>query len=118
MRACCATARRTPADPQASYRVAARFNEERVQLRVRTQGAEGVSFVLPLVCTSDEPAQRVSETEVVVVKPGGTVHVTCSRPLRAVPNERTFNHVPGFQCLVLRADLSQNHEIAFEIRVV
>jgi hypothetical protein len=106
------------ADPNASYRVAARFTEERVQLRVRTHGAEGVSFVLPVVCAGDEPARRVSETEVEVVKPGGTVRVTCTRPLRAVPGARTFNHVPGFQCLVLRADLPQNQEIAFEIRVV
>jgi hypothetical protein len=106
------------ADPKASYRLACRFTDDVVQLRARTQGAEGVAFVLPVVSAADEPARRVSETEVVVVKPGGMVRVTCTRPLSAVPNERTFNHVPGFQSLVLRADLPQNQEITFEIRVI
>ena len=105
------------ASPPSPYRLTYRFTDEAVEIRVLTEGS-GVRFALPLVSASDEPAAARNEREVEIVKPGGTVRVTTSRPLRAFTTERFFNHVPGFQALALVIDLAPSEEAVFEIRVV
>jgi hypothetical protein len=101
-----------------SYRLAYRFTDGRLQIRAGIDGGEGgVQLILPVVATSDEPAKVRADGEVLIEKPGGTVHIASTRPLRAIPSERVFNHVPGLQALVLSVEMAQHQEVMMEVTI-
>jgi hypothetical protein len=100
---------------QVAFRVVYRFGDAAVQIRVQVQGGDA-QLVLPLIASKEERA-TASANGVAIVKAGGTLHVASSHPLRVNADERIFNHVPGFQALVLRVDLRQDQEAVLDVRV-
>jgi len=101
-----------------SYRIAYHFTDGRLQIRAGIDGGEGgVQLILPVVAASDEPARVRTDGEVLIEKPGGTVHIASTRPLRAIPSERVFNHVPGVQALVLSVEMTQHQETLMEVTI-
>jgi hypothetical protein len=105
-------------NPETSYRFTYRFTDNRVQIRAFVEGGEtSAQLLLPIVASREE-REDVTESRVEIAKSGATVRVASSRPWRAVPKERVFNHVPGFQALVLGVDLGQDQEVVLDIEVV
>jgi hypothetical protein len=60
-------------------------------------------FVLPVVSQTGERVEQDAPASIRIIKPGGSlsIHTDAPRGFGAVPNERTFNLVPGFECLPL-----------------
>lgn len=60
-----------------------------------------VKYILPIIAAWDEKMIRVSDKELKIEKPGGTLHLTANAPFSIEPttNGRIFNYVPGLQAI-------------------
>ncbi|MBQ3864481.1 MAG: hypothetical protein II781_01435 [Clostridia bacterium] len=101
----------------ARYRTAWRFTEAEVILTARQDAASG-TLVLPVIAGSRDTV-ACAGNRIVITRPGGTVILTCDRPLFLPDgNERRFfNPVGGFQHVFVCADLPRDTETTVRIRV-
>ncbi|WP_299430104.1 hypothetical protein [uncultured Maribacter sp.] len=79
------------------------------------------SFVLPIVSPTGEKATQVSENEITIAKPKGTVKVSASVPLKIkdMPKSRIFNMVPGVEVLPLTVEFRKdNTPLEIKIQVI
>src|SRR5215472_12100959 len=80
-------------------------------------GPVPLSFVLPVISHSDEKIQWMDSHSVRIAKPKGAllVRADASQGFAAQPIERTFNLVPGFECLPLTITLQPGKEVRVEL---
>jgi len=80
-------------------------------------GPAPLSFVLPVISHSDEKIQWMDSHSVRIAKPKGAllVRADASQGFAAQPIERTFNLVPGFECLPLTITLQPGKEVRVEL---
>ena len=110
----------------ADYKLVYKLDEQQVVIIVSTADKSvsetPASLVLPIVSRSGEPVKQVSDTCIEITKPGGTVVVESTVPLKIKHNEkgRVFNMVPGMEALPIIAQLpsEQGMQAACMIRVV
>lgn len=79
------------------------------------------SFVLPIVSPTGEKVTQVSENEITIAKPKGTVKVSASVPLKIkdMPKSRIFNMVPGVEVLPLTVEFRKdNTPLEIKIQVI
>jgi hypothetical protein len=76
-----------------------------------------LSFILPIVARSDEAVEQVGTDAVRITKPFGTLLIRTDGPkgFSPVPKERTFNLVPGFECVPLSIPLQPGKEARIQI---
>jgi hypothetical protein len=87
-----------------------------VEIVARVDGANAgapVRFILPVISRSDEAVVRADAGTVRIAKAKGTLVVRTDGAFEALPAERTFNLVPGFECLALAVPM----EIGKAVRV-
>ena len=75
------------------------------------------SFILPIIARQDQSVERVDAQTVRITKPSGVLVVSTDNPagFDAVPKERTFNLVPGFECVPLTVPMSPGKEIRIQV---
>jgi hypothetical protein len=88
----------------ATYHMTYRIAETAVEITASASGAESsarLQFVLPVVSRSDEAVDHSQPGSIRITKPKGTLTVETDAPqgFEALPAERTFNLVPGLECL-------------------
>ena len=87
-----------------------------VEIVARVDGvnvAGPVKFILPVISRSGEAVVQPDAGTVRITKAKGTLVVKTYGAFEAVPAERTFNLVPGFECLALAVPM----EVGKEARV-
>lgn len=74
------------------------------------------AFVLPIVSPTGEKVTQISENEITIEKPQGTVKISSSVPLKIkdMPKSRTFNMVPGVEAVPIIAKF-ENENTALKI---
>lgn len=103
------------------YRVRYRITEGAVEIVAGVSGAsvnEGsLHFVLPVVSRGGEAVQQSGTGVVRITKPRGTlvVHTDADGGFEAVPTERTFNLVPGLECVPLRVAMTPGKDVSIRI---
>jgi hypothetical protein len=91
-----------------------------VEIVARTDGAETVApmrFILPVISRSDETVVLADAKTVVFAKAKAplSVRTDSSRGFEALPKERTFNLVPGFECLALEVAMDLGKDVTIRI---
>ena len=95
----------------AGYKLNYQLDGQKVTIKVATaDGAvseTATSLVLPIVSRSGEPVKQVSDKRIEIKRPGGTVVVESTVPLKIKgnANERIFNMVPGMEALPIIVQL-------------
>jgi len=95
----------------ADYKLNYQLDEQKVSIKVETaDGAiseTAASLVLPIISRTGEPVKQVSNKRIEIKRPGGTVVVESTVPLKIKgnANERIFNMVPGMEALPIMAEL-------------
>ena len=87
-----------------------------VEIVARVDGtnvAGPVRFILPVISRSGEAVSQPDAGTVRIAKAKGTLVVKTDGAFEAVPAERTFNLVPGFECLTLEVPM----EVGKKVRV-
>lgn len=69
------------------------------------------SFVLPIISRSTEPFATPKSTTLRVTKPAGALLIHTDVPFAPLPPDRTFNLVPGFECIPLMVPMHANSPI-------
>lgn len=72
-----------------------------------------VRFILPVISRRDEAVVRADAGTVRIAKAKGTLVVKTDAAFEALPAERTFNLVPGFECVPLAVPM----EVGKDVRV-
>ncbi len=85
-----------------------------VEIVARVDGAgvgAPVRFILPVISRSDEAVVRADAGTVRIAKVKGSLVVKTDAAFEALPTERTFNLVPGFECLALAVPMEMGKEV-------
>lgn len=84
---------------------------------VDQEGPAPLRFILPVIAHREETVRTIDPKTVRIVKNKGEVIVRTDAPIGfdAVPSERTFNLVPGFECVPLAVTLQPGKEIRVEL---
>ncbi len=87
------------------YHLQYRLNREGVELvaGVSGGGPAQMKWILPVIARVDEAFEQTDAQTVRITKTNGTLTVSTGAPsgFEAVPKERTFNLVPGFEAIPL-----------------
>lgn len=70
-------------------------------------------FILPVVSRSGEAVEQPDPGTILITRPNGRLRVRTDAPkgFETVPRERTFNLVPGFECIPLAITMQPGQEI-------
>ena len=101
------------------YQLSYRFTPTKVEIvaGVDQAGPAPVRFILPVIAHREETAHSIDPKTVRIAKNKGSLIVRTDAPngFGAVPSERTFNLVPGFECLPLAVTLQPGREVRIEL---
>jgi hypothetical protein len=101
-----------------TYQLKYTVTADGVMIVARADGARGpVRLILPVIARSDEVVTQPDAKTVRIAKAKGTLAVTCDAAFGAVPAERTFNLVPGFECVALMVELEAGKETLVRMEV-
>lgn len=88
------------------YHLAYHLTETFIQISAEVTAALNsapVRFILPVVSRSSEKFIQPNASSIRIAKPDGTLTISINAPhgFESIPKERTFNLVPGFECIPL-----------------
>ena len=99
------TAHKAMSEEGVLYHVEYRLSPEGVELvaGVSAGGTSPMKWILPVIARADEAFEQTDAQRVKIAKAKGTLTVSTDAPygFEAVPKERTFNLVPGFEAIPL-----------------
>jgi hypothetical protein len=102
------------------YRLGYTVSAGGVEIVARVDGATApVRFILPVISRSGEAVAQPDAKTVRIAKAKGTLVVKTDavHGFEAVPAERTFNLVPGFECVPLAVAMEPGKEVRIQIEV-
>jgi hypothetical protein len=103
------------------YQLAYTLSADGVEIRAKAEGASlPVRFILPVISRTGEPVDAKDAQTVRIGKAAGTlvVRTDAVRGFEPVPAERTFNLVPGFECVPLVVAMEPGKEVRIQLTVV
>jgi hypothetical protein len=76
-----------------------------------------MQFILPVISRSGEAVDQANPKTIRIIKPRGTLIVStdASHGFESVPKERTFNLVPGFECVPLTITMQPGQDIHIQL---
>lgn len=96
------------------YSVAASGVE--ITASVEESAPAGARFILPVIARANDSAEQPNATTVRMQKPRGQLVIrTSGAPFAAIPTQRMFNLVPGFECVPLIILMEPGREITLRI---
>jgi hypothetical protein len=97
------------------YRLAYRMSEAGVELVASASGSSAapLRLIVPVIARAGERVEQATPQTVRIARAGGTltVHTDAAGGFEAVPKERTFNLVPGFEAVPLSIVLQPGKEV-------
>ena len=106
---------------EAQYRLGYTLKTGGVEIvaRVDGAGAKSVRFILPVISRSGEAVTQPDARTVRIAKAKGTLvaRTDAARGFEPVPKERTFNLVPGFECVALEVGMEVGKDMRIQIEV-
>jgi hypothetical protein len=105
------------------YRLVYRLSPGMVEILARAEGAGAAAaplrFILPVISRADEQVQQADARTVRIRKAKGTLAVMtdATRGFEAAPKERTFNLVPGFECVPLSVLMQPGNEVRISLQL-
>jgi len=83
---------------------------------VEKSAPPGARLILPVIARANDGVEQPSVTTVRITKPTGQLVIRTSGPaFEAIPAERSFNLVPGFECVPLVVLMQPGREIMLRI---
>ncbi len=101
-----------------------RYNCTEKEMQIEAETSEEMTgqtaFVLPIISPTGEKMSRPNANEVSIEKPEGLLKVSANVPLKikAMPQSRTFNMIPGLEAVPIVAYFEKNKNIHLRIEVV
>jgi hypothetical protein len=103
------------------YRLAYHLSPEKVEIVIGPCGADpaSVRLLVPVISQHDEAIERIDAKTVRISKGNGklVVRTDAAEGFQTQSNERTFNLVPGFECIPLAVTPQQGRAVRVELAV-
>jgi hypothetical protein len=82
-----------------------------------TDSSPAARFILPVVSRAGEVVEQPDAQTIRITKPMGSlvVRTDAAQGFETGPKERTFNLVPGFECLALAVTLPPGQEVRLQL---
>ncbi len=100
------------------YHLTYRLTDTAVEITATTNAATTpLQFILPVISRSTESIDQSDPKAIRITKPAGTLIVRTDAPqgFDSIPRERTFNLVPGFECIPLTITMQPNKPIRIQL---
>jgi hypothetical protein len=112
--------RQAPAGGDVGYRLTYTLSDKTVEMTASATGAAPapVRFIVPVIARATERVERLDAQTVRITKQNGILTVSTDAPggFEAIPEERTFNLVPGFEAAPLEVVLLLEKEVRFRLQ--
>jgi hypothetical protein len=111
------------AGEEVRYRLKYTLSAGGVEIVARVDAANGAAgsmrFILPVISRSGEAVVQADARTVRIAKAKGTlvVRTDAARGFEAAPKDRTFNLVPGFECVALAVGMELGKEVRIQVEV-
>jgi hypothetical protein len=107
-------------DGGVGYRMKYRLTPEAVEITAGTDASassKALSFILPVVCRQSEAVTRVDAKTIRIVRAGGAlvVRTDATQGFAPVPEQRTFNLVPGFEAVPLSIAMKPGESVSVKL---
>jgi hypothetical protein len=100
---------------EARYHITYNLTQSNVEITasVEAPSQTPLQFILPVICKSGEAVDHSGPKTIRITKPRGTliIRTDAQQGFQAIPKERTFNLVPGFECVPLQIAMQPGHVI-------
>jgi hypothetical protein len=116
------TTHQRPIHGDTHYHLEYHILSEQVEIVVRLDSAVALpapaNFILPVISQSEEQVKILDAKSVEIKKAHGhlVIHTDSAAGFLTIPSERTFNLVPGFECLPLQISLTPGESIRVTLR--
>lgn len=103
------------------YRLVYKLTADAVEITASTEGEAPapLRLIVPVVSRTDERiTQPDPRTTVLIAKIKGTLAVSTDAGFETIPAERTFNLVPGFECVPLSVVITPGKEVRMRFQAV
>ncbi len=103
------------------YHLSYNLSESTIEIIAYASGTisntASLRFILPVVSPSSEAVEQADSKTIRIRKPGGTLTIRtgAAQGFEMVPKERTFNLVPGLECVPLAVAMQPGQEIWIHI---
>jgi hypothetical protein len=112
------TASHQPLPGEAHYRLTYNLTGSTVEITASAEAASQtpLQFILPVISRSGEALAQPDAKTIRITKPNGTLIIrTSAQGFEAIPKERTFNLVPGFECVPLAITMQPGQQITIQL---
>jgi hypothetical protein len=108
-------AHQPPPNGDAHYNITYNLTQAIVEIIASTDTPS--NFILPIIAKQNETVEQPNPQTIRITKPTGTLTITTDQPntFNPIAQQRTFNLVPGFECVPLTIPLSPNKEIRIQL---
>ena len=101
------------------YRLTYRINASGVEITANVTGTtkQSLRLIVPVIAQSQQTTQQTDAQSIRIIKATGSllIHTDSTHGFEAVPPQRTFNLVPGFECVPLTLLLNASKPTAIRI---
>jgi len=108
-----------PTTGEARYHLTYSLTQSAVEIRATAEAPPEtpLHFILPIISASTESFTQPDPKTIRITKPNGTltIRITTQQAPGALPKERTFNLVPGFEAIPLTIPMQPNQEIKIRL---
>src|SRR3984885_1287642 len=108
-----------PTTGEARYHLTYSLTQSAVEIRATSEAPPetALRFILPVISSSTESITQPDPKTIQIKKPTGTltIRIASHQPPEAIPTERTFNLVPGFEAIPITIPMQPNQEITIRI---
>ena len=103
------------------YRLAYRLTESSIRIIAEASGvptSHPLRFILPVIARSSEAVTLLNPKTIQIAKAGGVLTVSTDAPqgFEPIPPQRTFNLVPGFECVPLSVAMQTGQQVEIQLR--
>ena len=115
------TAHQPPENSELRYHLIYKISEANVGIsadcEIPASSKATVQFLLPVVSRNGEAVERPDNRTVRIKKPQGwlTIHISEPHEFETISEERTFDLVPGFECLPLRIPMKSGTTLKIQL---
>jgi len=97
------TSHTTPHNGLAHYQLNYRFTDSLVEISASASAASGARLIVPVIASSRDTVTQIDAQTIRITKAKGSLRIHADTPkgFEPIPTERTFNLVPGFECVPL-----------------
>ncbi|MBS1822756.1 MAG: hypothetical protein JST61_12410 [Acidobacteria bacterium] len=112
-----------PATGEIRYNISYLFTGSTVEIHASYEAANSpsqpVRFILPVIARSDEDATITDDRAVRITRKSGSLRVAATEGhFEPLPKERTFNLVPGFECVPLEIKMERGAQVRIKIEAM